>query len=109
MNWRGNGPKRGGCSTRRPADRREPLQRRVLHPAGLEARPIAPALLNTMGSDRTDEPEYQMGSGCLADQLIGQYPGRSRRPGPLVESGKLPRHAREHLPAQLQAGTVGAR
>jgi hypothetical protein len=70
---------------------------------------IAPALMNTMGSDRTDEPEYQMGSGCLADQLIGPVSGRSRRPRAAGGSGKLPRHAREHLPEQLQAGTVGAR
>ena len=46
---------------------------------------IAPALLNTMGSDRTDEPEYQMGSGCLADQLIGQYQAEVAGLGPLVD------------------------
>ena len=46
---------------------------------------IAPALMNTMGSDRTDEPEYQMGSGCLADQLIGQYQAEVAGLGPLVD------------------------
>jgi hypothetical protein len=34
---------------------------------------IAPALRSAMGSEDTMQPEYQMGEGCLADQLIGQY------------------------------------
>jgi uncharacterized protein (DUF608 family) len=46
---------------------------------------IAPALMNTMGSDRTDEPEYQMGTGCLVDQLVGQYQAEAAGLGPLVD------------------------
>ena len=34
---------------------------------------IAPSLRSEMGSEDTVNPQYQMGEGCLADQLIGQY------------------------------------
>ena len=34
---------------------------------------IAPALRSTMGSDDTEHPQYQVGEGCLVDQLVGQY------------------------------------
>lgn len=34
---------------------------------------IAPSLRSEMGSDDTENPEYQVGEGCLGDQLIGQY------------------------------------
>ena len=55
---------------------------------GQQRERIAPALLNTMGSDRTDEPEYQMGSGCLVDQLVGQYQAEVAGLGPLVDPVK---------------------
>lgn len=34
---------------------------------------IAPSTVSGMGSDRTENPEFQLGQGCLGDQLIGQY------------------------------------
>ncbi|MDE3165476.1 MAG: hypothetical protein KGN36_06705 [Acidobacteriota bacterium] len=34
---------------------------------------IAPSLRSTMGSDDTLNPQYQVGAGCLVDQLAGQY------------------------------------
>jgi non-lysosomal glucosylceramidase len=34
---------------------------------------IAKNLRSDMGSENTETPEYQVGGGCLADQLIGQY------------------------------------
>lgn len=34
---------------------------------------IAPGLLSDMGSETTESPEYQVGDGCLVDQLVGQY------------------------------------
>ena len=46
---------------------------------------ILPSLLNTMGSDNTDVPEYQMGNGCLVDQLVGQYQAEVCGLGPLVD------------------------
>lgn len=34
---------------------------------------IAPATISEMGSDRQDTPDFQLGDGCLVDQLVGQY------------------------------------
>jgi len=34
---------------------------------------VAPQLISGMGSDSTETPEYQVGGGCLIDQLLGQY------------------------------------
>jgi uncharacterized protein (DUF608 family) len=46
---------------------------------------IVPQLLNTMGADDPEHPEYQMGSGCLVDQLVGQYQAEVAGLGPLVD------------------------
>jgi non-lysosomal glucosylceramidase len=54
---------------------------------------IPDALLNTMGSDDTEHPEYQMGAGCLVDQLVGQYQAEVAGLGPLVD----PAHCRTTL------------
>ncbi len=40
---------------------------------GVPADKIAPSLRSSMGSEGTQNPEYQMGGGCLVDQLVGQY------------------------------------
>lgn len=40
---------------------------------GFRKEEIAPNLRSDMGAENTEAPEYQMGGGCLADQLIGQY------------------------------------
>ncbi len=34
---------------------------------------IAPGLRHTMGAKHLATPEYQLGAGCLIDQLVGQY------------------------------------
>ncbi len=34
---------------------------------------IAPHLRGDMGANQTEHPEYQVGDGCLVDQLLGQY------------------------------------
>jgi uncharacterized protein (DUF608 family) len=34
---------------------------------------IAPHLRGDMGANETEHPEYQLGDGCLVDQLMGQY------------------------------------
>ena len=39
-----------------------------------------------MGSDDTVAPEYQMGNGCLVDQLVGQYQAEVSGLGPLVDA-----------------------
>jgi uncharacterized protein (DUF608 family) len=54
---------------------------------------IPQSLLNTMGSDDTERPEYQMGAGCLVDQLVGQYQAEVAGLGPLVD----PAHCRKTL------------
>jgi uncharacterized protein (DUF608 family) len=40
---------------------------------GFKKEEIAPALRSTMGSEDTANPQYQVGEGCLVDQLLGQY------------------------------------
>jgi non-lysosomal glucosylceramidase len=40
---------------------------------GFRKDQIANNLRSNMGADNTEAPEYQVGDGCLADQLIGQY------------------------------------
>jgi non-lysosomal glucosylceramidase len=47
---------------------------------GFRKDEIAKNLRSDMGSENTETPEYQVGGGCLADQLIGQY---------LVEAGGM--------------------
>jgi uncharacterized protein (DUF608 family) len=42
----------------------------------VQGRPLSTihaSLRSDMGSENTEQPEYQVGSGCLVDQLIGQY------------------------------------
>ena len=38
-----------------------------------------------MGSEDTEQPEYQMGAGCLVDQLVGQYMAEIAGLGPIVD------------------------
>lgn len=47
---------------------------------GIPTRDIAPSLRGGMGAEDTEKPEYQVGDGCLIDQLVGQY---------LVDAGNL--------------------
>ncbi len=54
---------------------------------------IAPSTVGDMGADRPEQPEFQLGDGCLADQLIGQYLADIADLGPLVE----PAHIRKTL------------
>ena len=54
---------------------------------------VAPQLISGMGSDSTEKPEYQVGGGCLVDQLLGQYLADVAGLGPLV----MPDHIRTTL------------
>ena len=67
---------------------------------GVSKDQIAPALRSAMGADDTANPEYQMGEGCLADQLIGQYLADVAGLGPLTDRQKHPEDAGLHLPLQ---------
>jgi non-lysosomal glucosylceramidase len=40
---------------------------------GIPADRIAKPLRSTGGAEDTEHPDFQVGNGCLADQLIGQY------------------------------------
>jgi non-lysosomal glucosylceramidase len=40
---------------------------------GFSKEKIAGSLRSTMGSEDTEHPQYQVGEGCLVDQLVGQY------------------------------------
>jgi familyl 116 glycosyl hydrolase-like protein len=51
---------------------------------GFRKDEIAKNLRSDMGSENTEVPEYQVGGGCLADQLIGQYLVEVGGMGPLV-------------------------
>ncbi len=60
---------------------------------GFRPDQISPQLRSGMGSENTEQPEYQVGAGCLIDQLLGQYLADIAGLGPLV----LPQHVRTTL------------
>jgi non-lysosomal glucosylceramidase len=50
---------------------------------------IAPATVGDMGAERPDKPDFQVGDGCLLDQLMGQYVAEVAGLGPLVDAGRV--------------------
>jgi non-lysosomal glucosylceramidase len=56
---------------------------------GFAAAEIAPALRSDMGSENTEHPEYQVGQGCLVDQLVGQYLAEVAGLGPLLDPAHI--------------------
>jgi uncharacterized protein (DUF608 family) len=56
---------------------------------GFRKDQIAANLRSDMGSDDTLDPQYQVGAGCLVDQLVGQYLADAGRLGPLVAPEKI--------------------
>jgi non-lysosomal glucosylceramidase len=60
---------------------------------GFRPDQILPQLRSGMGSENTEQPEYQVGEGCLIDQLLGQYLADIAGLGPLVS----PQHVRTAL------------
>ena len=69
----------------------EYYEHRVQPPSGPEA--VAPSLLVGMGAEDPTNPDYQLGRGCLVDQLVGQYMSHVVGLGYLVDAG----HARATL------------
>jgi hypothetical protein len=51
---------------------------------GFAKERIAGSLRSNMGSEDTEHPQYQVGEGCLVDQLVGQYLAEVAGLGPLV-------------------------
>ncbi len=60
---------------------------------GIPATEIAASLRGGMGAEDTEKPEYQVGDGCLIDQLVGQYVADAGNLGALV----APEHIRKTL------------
>ena len=54
---------------------------------------IAKGLTGGMGADDPEHPDFQLGEGCLADQLIGEYLARLAGLGDLID----PAHIRKTL------------
>jgi non-lysosomal glucosylceramidase len=50
---------------------------------------IAPSLRGPMGAEDPEHPEFQIGKGCLADQLIGQYLADVCGLGPLLNQDHI--------------------
>lgn len=69
----------------------EYYEHRVQAPSGPEA--VAPSLLVGMGAEDVTNPDYQLGRGCLVDQLVGQYMAHVVGLGYLVDA----RHAKATL------------
>jgi non-lysosomal glucosylceramidase len=61
----------------------------VQKPRGFRKEEIANHLRSDMGSENTEAPEYQVGAGCLVDQLVGQYLADISGLGPLVSPAKI--------------------
>ncbi len=56
---------------------------------GLPADKIAPHLRGGMGAEETEDPQYQVGKGCLIDQLLGQYLAHVTNLGPLISPSNV--------------------
>lgn len=61
---------------------------------GIAKDKIGPALMSDMGSDDTLNPSFQVGEGCLVDQLMGQYLADLSGLGDVVDSGHIQRAMR---------------
>lgn len=65
---------------------------------GIPKDQIAPATVGDMGAERPDKPDFQVGEGCLLDQLMGQYIAEVCGLGPLVN----PEHIQQTLKSIYQ-------
>ena len=62
----------------------EYYEHKVQPPASASA--VAPSLLVGMGASDPTRPEFQLGEGCLVDQLVGQFMARVCDLGSLVDA-----------------------
>lgn len=70
----------------------EYYRQEVIPPGSFDA--VAPRLRNSdLGAERADRPEFQIGDGCLGDQLLGDAWARIAGLGPVFD----PDHARTAL------------
>ncbi len=56
---------------------------------GMPKERIHKATLSTFGSENTETPEFQVGEGCLVDQLVGQYQAEVAGLGPLLKTANI--------------------
>ena len=81
---------------RQQVDRRESVQRRVLHPEGAGRAEgqdrAAAAQRHGVGRTRSIR-DYQVGDGCLVDQLVGQYLADVAGLGDLLDGREYPQDA----------------
>jgi uncharacterized protein (DUF608 family) len=61
----------------------------VQHVQGYSADQIARGLRGGMGADDPLQPQFQMGDGCLLDQLLGQYLADVCGLGPLLDGDHI--------------------
>jgi non-lysosomal glucosylceramidase len=65
----------------------EYYEHKVRPPKDLES--IAPGLVVGMGAKELADPDYQLGKGCLVDQLVGQFMAHVCGLGYLVDAGHV--------------------
>lgn len=61
---------------------------------GVPRNDILPVLMSDMGSADTMNPSFQVGQGCLVDQLVGQYLAELAGLGDLVDAAHIQRTMR---------------
>jgi len=68
---------------------------------------IAPSLLVGMGAKDPTKPDYQLGSGCLVDQLVGQYMAHVCGLGYLLEQDHVGKTMQSIMKYNLREGLYG--
>jgi non-lysosomal glucosylceramidase len=68
---------------------------------------IAPSLLIGMGAKDPTKPDYQLGSGCLVDQLVGQYMAHVCGLGYLLEPANVGKTLAGIMKYNLREGMYG--
>jgi uncharacterized protein (DUF608 family) len=68
---------------------------------------IAPSLLVGMGAKDITKPDYQLGSGCLVDQLVGQYMAHVCGLGYLAEPANVRKTLQSIMKYNLRQGLYG--
>ncbi|MHC4226115.1 MAG: GH116 family glycosyl-hydrolase [Planctomycetota bacterium] len=68
---------------------------------------IAPSLLIGMGAKDPTKPDYQLGSGCLVDQLVGQYMAHVCGLGYLLDPDNVGATMRGIMKYNLREGLYG--
>ena len=66
-----------------------------------DARPSRRACVVGMGAKNLADPDFQLGAGCLVDQLVGQYMAHVCGLGYLLDPEQVRDDAAEHHAVQL--------